>query len=95
VRTHRTGSFDNDVINIGSDQEMSILDLARTVIRITGSRSSIEFLPPLQEGDMSRRCPDVSKMRQLLDRPLVALEVGIQRLADHYRAAGEITEARA
>jgi nucleoside-diphosphate-sugar epimerase len=95
VRTHRTGSFENDVINIGSDQEMSILDLARTVIRITGSRSSIEFLPPLQEGDMSRRCPDVSKMRQLLDRPLVELEVGIQRLADHYRAAGEIIEARA
>lgn len=85
VQAHLTGSFENDVINIGSDQEISILDLARTVIRVTGSRSGIEFLPPLAEGDMSRRCPDVGKMRFLLERKLVPLEVGIQRLADHYR----------
>jgi nucleoside-diphosphate-sugar epimerase len=86
VRAHQAGLFENDVINVGSDSEMTILELARTVIRLTGSASTIEYLPPLPEGDMSRRCPDVSKMRQLLDRELVPLDVGIRRLAEFYRS---------
>ena len=65
VTVHAQNACENEVINIGSDVEMSILDLARMVIRVTGSNSSIEFLPPLMEGDMSRRCPDISKMRQV------------------------------
>lgn len=97
VKIHAETACENDVINIGSDVEMSILDLACLVIRITGSNSSIEFLPPLTEGDMSRRCPDTSKMRQLLKRPLLPLEEGIRRLVDHYEnernqsREGEIT----
>jgi len=87
ITLHNEAACENDVINIGSDIEMSILDLARTVIRITNSHSSIEFLPPLTEGDMSRRCPDISKMRQLLKHPLVSLEEGIQRLAEYYCAS--------
>lgn len=98
VSLHAESACENDVINIGSDAEMSILDLARTVIRVTGSRSPINYLPPLAEGDMSRRCPDVSKMRQLLKRPLVTLEDGIQRLVKHYAeegafAPGEVKKA--
>ena len=84
VTVHTKNACENDVINIGSDVEMSILDLARTVIRVTGTRSTIEFLPPLTEGDMTRRCPDTSKMRHLLNRPLVPLEEGIQRLVKHF-----------
>ena len=84
VTVYAETTCENDVINIGSDVEMSILDLARMVIRVTDSHSSIEFLPPLAEGDMSRRCPDISKMRQLLKRPLLPLEEGIRRLVDHY-----------
>ncbi len=85
VRAHALGAFENDVINVGSENEITILELARTVVRLSGSNSRIEFLPPLSEGDMTRRCPDISKMRQLLDRPLVALEDGIHRLIEHYR----------
>lgn len=86
MKVHSQGACENDVINIGSDSEMTILDLARTVIRIVGSSSTVEFLPPLAEGDMSRRCPDVSKMRALLKRPLLPLEEGIRRLVDHFRS---------
>lgn len=86
VKAHDTGIFENDVMNVGSENEISILELARTVIRLTDSKSNIEFLPPLAEGDMTRRCPDSGKMRQLLDRPLVKLEDGIRRLIDHYAA---------
>lgn len=84
VKAHESSMFENDVINVGSDHEISILELARTVLAITGSASRIEFLPPLAEGDMTRRCPDISKMRRLLDRPSVTLEDGIRRLVAHY-----------
>jgi hypothetical protein len=41
----------------------------------------MKFLPPLAEGDMTRRCPDTTKMKALLNRPQVGLEDGIRRLA--------------
>jgi nucleoside-diphosphate-sugar epimerase len=85
MSVHDQGACENDVINIGSDVEMSILELARSVIRFVGRASAIEYLPPLLEGDMSRRCPDTSKMSKLLKRPLLPLEEGIRRLADYYR----------
>lgn len=69
----------NDVVNIGSDYEMSILKLAKTVIKITDSQSEILFLPPLEEGDMKRRFPDVRKMLVLLGRKPVFIEDGIKR----------------
>lgn len=87
IAAHRDNAFLNDVINIGSDVELPILELARRIITITGSRSTIEFLPPLAEGDMTRRCPDVGKMRTLLSRAPVPLDEGIRRLAAHYRQA--------
>jgi len=76
--------FIDDVVNIGSDNEISILELAKTVIRITGSQSKINFLPALKEGDMSRRCPDNTKMKEILNRPLISLEDGISRLIRSY-----------
>jgi nucleoside-diphosphate-sugar epimerase len=85
VKTHLSKSYENDVVNVGSDVEMTILQLAKAVIKATQSTSRLEFLPPLPEGDMSRRCPDISKMRHLLDRSLVPLEEGIARLVAHYR----------
>lgn len=84
VTVHAEAACENDVINIGSDDEMSILNLAQAVIRLTGSNSVIEFLPPLTEGDMSRRCPDNSKMRELLKRHLVPLQEGVKRLVEHF-----------
>lgn len=86
VQAHATRAFENDVINVGSSSEITILELARTVLRLTGSASTIEFMPPLAEGDMTRRCPDISKMRQLLDRPPVPLEDGIRRLVEHFQS---------
>ncbi|MBY0486736.1 MAG: NAD-dependent epimerase/dehydratase family protein [Flavobacteriaceae bacterium] len=74
----------NDVLNIGSDKEMTILDLAKKVIEVTQSKSTIIHLPALEEGDMTRRCPDTSKMKGILKRDLVSLEVGIKKLIDHY-----------
>ena len=71
------GHFKNEVINIGSDEEITILDLAKKVIELTNSTSKIINLPALPEGDMTRRMPDISKMRAILQRDLVSLSDGI------------------
>ena len=68
----------NDVINIGNNQITTILDLAKTVIALTKSKSKIIHLSPLKEGDMTRRQPDNQKMLKLLNRNLVPLEEGIK-----------------
>jgi UDP-glucuronate decarboxylase len=70
----------NEVVNIGSSKEISIKNLAQLLIDIMGSQSKIVHLPPLKEGDMTRRQPDASKMIKLLGRDLVALENGIQKI---------------
>ena len=67
----------NDVVNIGSDIEISILELAKLVVRILKSNSQIVFLPRRNEGDMSRRKPDISKMRLFVSNDLKTLEEGI------------------
>jgi UDP-glucuronate decarboxylase len=74
----------NEVLNVGSDIEMSILDLAKQLIRITKSKSEITHIPALEEGDMTRRCPDTSKMKAILGRELVSLNGGIAKLMEYY-----------
>jgi nucleoside-diphosphate-sugar epimerase len=73
-------AFVNDVINLGNDKQITILELANLIIDKTGSKSEIVHLPPLPEGDMSRRQPDIQKMKQLLNRELLPLDQGIDKL---------------
>jgi nucleoside-diphosphate-sugar epimerase len=73
----------NETINIGNDNEISILELAQKIIQITGSKSKIVHLPPLKEGDMTRRQPDISKMKQLLKREMTSLDDGIRQLIEY------------
>lgn len=72
--------FVNDIINLGSDGEVQIVDLAKTVIELTGSSSVITHLPPLKEGDMKRRCPDNANMRSVLGRDLLPLRDGVMKI---------------
>jgi UDP-glucose 4-epimerase len=72
----------NDVINIGGEIIISIKELAEKIIEITNSKSKITHLPPLKDGDMTRRQPDNSKMKALLGRELMTLEEGIKKLLD-------------
>jgi UDP-glucose 4-epimerase len=79
----------NDVANIGTDEEITILDLAKEIIRVTNSRSQIIHMPPLKEGDMTRRKPDITNMRHLLRRDFTRLEEGIKNIihSSHFVAA--------
>ncbi|HEY0678975.1 MAG TPA: NAD-dependent epimerase/dehydratase family protein [Chitinophagaceae bacterium] len=70
----------NETINVGNDHEVTILQLANLIIDLTNSKSKVIHLAPLKEGDMTRRQPDISKMKAILGRPLTTLEEGIQKM---------------
>jgi len=73
----------NDVVNVGGDKEIPILEVAKIIKNLTNSSSEIVHLPPLKDGDMSRRCPDNSRMKtQLLKRDLITLEDGISKILE-------------
>jgi nucleoside-diphosphate-sugar epimerase len=80
MKTLDESLYINDTINIGDDNIVSIKDLAETIIRLTGSNSKIIYLPPLKEGDMTRRQPDNKKMLSVLNRPLLTLEQGLIKI---------------
>jgi len=70
----------NQVFNIGSDKIMTVLELAQLIIQLTNSSSTIVHLPALEDGDMTRRQPDITKMKQLLNRELISVEEGIKNV---------------
>jgi UDP-glucuronate decarboxylase len=72
--------FVNDVVNVGGENEITILELAQTIIKLTNSTSQLVHLPALKEGDMTRRKPDIAKMKQLLKRDLLPLEEGLNEV---------------
>ena len=75
--------FNCDTVNIGNDHEVTILELAQIIIEETGSNSKLVYLPPLEEGDMKKRKPDIGKMRTLLGRELFPLRKGINFLIEN------------
>jgi len=75
----------NDVINIGNHELLSVKDLATLVIKTANSKSKIIYLPPLKEGDMTRRQPDNSKMREILNKDLISVEEGIKLMLSDKR----------
>jgi dTDP-glucose 4,6-dehydratase len=75
-------------LNVGNDAEYTMLELARTVVELTGSTSEIilEPMPFERTGDPARRRPDLTLIRSLHDwRPQVDLRDGLERMIDWYR----------
>lgn len=74
-----------EVLNIGNPQEISILELAEMVIKLTGSQSKIVFTESRPD-DPKRRCPDISKTRKLIGwEPKVSLEDGLRYTIEWFR----------
>ncbi|HSE06786.1 MAG TPA: UDP-glucuronic acid decarboxylase family protein [Methylomirabilota bacterium] len=75
----------NEPVNIGNPKEMTLLELARQIVRQSGSRSEIVFRP-LPTDDPKVRQPDISKARRLLNwEPKVDLEEGLARTIEWCR----------
>jgi len=65
LKTAHLPGLSGEVINLGSGNEMEIIELARTILELTNSESEIEF-HPLPQDDPKRRCPDTSKAEKIL-----------------------------
>ncbi len=75
----------NDPVNIGNPHEMTIEQIARAIIRLTGSGSQIVYRP-LPEDDPKVRQPDITRARTLLKwEPKVALEEGLTRTLEYFK----------
>ncbi len=71
-------------INLGNPHEVSIREIAETVVALTGSRSEIEH-QALPSDDPVRRCPDIGKARELLRwQPRVSLADGLARTIAYF-----------
>lgn len=86
IKAFEENLYVNDVLNIGNDLEISIIDLAKRIVQLSGSSSEIVHLPALKEGDMKRRCPDITKMKAVLNRELVSIDEGLQVMINYYRS---------
>ncbi len=77
-------------VNLGNPHELSVREFAETIIRLTGSSSSIAF-EPLPVDDPKVRQPDVSVARQILDwEPRVSLEDGLSKTIAYFQEKLEV-----
>lgn len=71
-------------VNLGNPHEVTIGDLAREIVALTGSKSELVFRP-LPSDDPTRRCPDIARAQQSLGwEPRVSLEEGLQRTIAYF-----------
>jgi dTDP-glucose 4,6-dehydratase len=78
-------SSENDPINIGNPQEMSIEQMAHLIIKMTGSSSKVVF-KPLPTDDPKVRQPDITRARTLLAwEPKVSLEQGLTSTIEYFK----------
>ncbi len=78
-------NIDGQVINIGNPEENTIIDLARIIIKKTGSNSDI-INKPLPEDDPKKRCPDITRAMNVLNwQPKTMLDTGLNETIKFFR----------
>jgi len=79
-------SGENDPMNIGNPHEMTIKEIAQTIIRMTGSKSRLIY-KELPTDDPKQRRPDITRARTILGwEPKVQLEEGLSKTIEYFRA---------
>jgi dTDP-glucose 4,6-dehydratase len=75
----------NEPVNIGNPHEVTIEEIARTIVRLVGSKSKIVYRP-LPVDDPKQRKPDITRARTLLAwEPKVGLEEGLKKSIDYFK----------
>jgi UDP-glucuronate decarboxylase len=73
-------------VNLGNPNECTMIELAETILALTGSRSELKF-EPLPSDDPARRCPDVTLAKAMLGwQPRVALRDGLAKTVEYFDA---------
>lgn len=75
-----------EVVNIGSDEERTVLEYATIIKNLVQSKSTITFSEALPEDDPRKRRPDISKAKKLLDwEPTTSLEDGLKKMIEYLK----------
>jgi nucleoside-diphosphate-sugar epimerase len=75
-----------EVFNLGNPDEYTVLELARNIVKLTGSKSKIVF-KRLPSDDPTKRKPDITKAKKILGwEPKVSLEKGLNKTIDYYKS---------
>ena len=74
-----------EIFNLGNDEEYKIIDLAKKIRKMAGSKSKIVFGPYPQD-DPQQRKPDITKAKKLLDwEPKISVDEGLVKTIEYYR----------
>jgi len=100
IRSSEVKEAEGEAINLGTNRETSVLDLAKMMIKIYGGKAEIQFVE--QEGiygtsyqDIKRRVPDVSKAKRLLNwEPKISLEDGLSKTVEWFKEQYQAEENR-
>ena len=88
-------SGEHEPTNIGNPDEFTVLECARVVLEVTGSRSKIRY-EPLPQDDPKQRQPDISKAKRLLGwEPKIDLRAGLRMSLEYFRTAVQASSASA
>jgi nucleoside-diphosphate-sugar epimerase len=86
IRAMETDNTKGEIFNLGNPHEFTVLELAQKIIQKTNSQSAPEMKEELPQDDPSRRCPDISKAKQILAwEPHIELDQGLDFLIDDVR----------
>jgi dTDP-glucose 4,6-dehydratase len=84
-------SSETDPVNIGNPAELTVLEFARTIQKLTGTKSEIVF-KPLPVDDPKVRQPDITKAKTTLGwEPKVPLEEGLLRTIEYFRGLSNLS----
>jgi len=78
--------FINDIVNVGNDKEVTVKELANIIKDMLNSKSKINYIDPLKEGDMQRRRPDIMKMMEFYKKDLISIEDGISLIMQEWNS---------
>jgi dTDP-glucose 4,6-dehydratase len=78
-------SNEHDPTNIGNPHEITLLEFAQRILKLTGATVPIVF-EPLPQDDPKQRCPDITKAKRILGwEPQVQLEDGLRRTLEYFK----------
>jgi UDP-glucose 4-epimerase len=80
------GALINDIVNVGNDKEVTVKELANIIKDMLNSKSKINYIDPLKEGDMQRRRPDIMKMIEFYKKDLISIEDGISLIMQEWNS---------
>ncbi len=80
-----TDNLKGKIINIGNPDERKVIEVAQLIKKLTNSKSKIVF-QPINEDDPKKRCPDITKAKNLLNwQPEINLETGLKETIKYFK----------